>query len=79
MAENKPFQLECENKFGNYNQFTDENGLQEYKNGIVINHMTGEEISRIQRENLTEIMANLLNDGWRQPTTLELQSILDQQ
>lgn len=40
----KKWKLKHKNKWGNYNQFTDENGKQKYKNNIVINHMTGEEI-----------------------------------
>lgn len=76
----KPFKLTVPNKFGNYDQFTDENGKQEYKNGIVINHMTGEEISKWQGKNLDKMMEHIITSGdYRSPTTKELQTLLDRQ
>ncbi len=70
------FKLKLPNKFGNLNQFTDENGKQEYKNNLVINHMTGEEISHIQGENVGMILDVLRQQGWRSPTTKELISMM---
>lgn len=67
------FKLKEPNKFGNYDQFTDENGLQEYRSNFIINHMTGEEIHRIQVDNLQEAINALVASGeWRYPAIKEL-------
>lgn len=66
--------LICKNKFGNYQQFTDENGLQEYKNNIYINHMTGEQLI-IEANNLFFIDKSYKPGIWRPPTIEELKKL----
>lgn len=74
------------NDFGNKNRFTDENGLQDYGNGIVIDHLTGIMWS-LSDNGTAETWFNSLTlaessnlggfNDWRIPTAKEYITILD--
>ena len=49
--------LKYKNKFNTYQRFTDQNGLQQYKNGICIDHINGEELSELQAKEIEAIVA----------------------
>lgn len=67
--------LKCKNKYGNYHRFTDDKGLQEYKNKIVIDHITGEEWEVLKEEYIKVI--HDYNNGLWQVGPLPLFSVGD--
>ena len=64
--------LKLKNKFNTYQRFTDENGLQQYKNGICIDHYLGVEMLKLKPKEIETLIAYNKGELWWsevEPTT----------
>ena len=71
--------LKYKNKFNTYERFTDDKGLQNYENGICIDHINGEELTELQAKEIDLIVAYNNGELWWaevEPTTAEERGII---
>ena len=56
--------LKYKNKFNTYERFTDQNGLQLYKNGIGIDHYLGVEVLELKPKEIETLIAYNKGELW---------------